>query len=102
MRAKNRPMTATQTPTTACCAGANKHCPANPSDWAVGGWQALDFQIDEPFLFQYDYASTGTGFTAQAIGDLDCDGTSITYAALGTSNGGNPAVRITEPPPNTD
>ena len=93
------------TPASNCCTqnvGGNKKCAPVATDWAVPGWQALDFQIDEPFLFVYNYTSTGAGFTATATGDLDCDTASITYAAIGTSAGGNPAVSLTEPPPNTD
>ena len=93
------------TPATNCCTqnvGGNKKCAPVAGDWAVAGWQALDFQVDEPFLFTYSYTSTGTGFTANAVGDLDCDTVSITYSAIGTSSAGNPAVTITEPPPNTD
>jgi prepilin-type N-terminal cleavage/methylation domain-containing protein len=66
-------------------------------------WAALDFQIDEPNLFQYAYASSAlTAATAQAEGDLDCDGTSITYILSLTAPGGNAAATITEPPPNSD
>ena len=93
------------TPATNCCTqnfGGNKKCAAAPADWAVPGWQQLDFQIDEPHLFVYSYTSTGATFTATAVGDLDCDTASITYAAIGTSLSGNPATSITEPPPNTD
>src|SRR5262245_35545644 len=32
-------------------------------------WKALDFQIDEPNLFQYHYDSDGQTFTATAVGD---------------------------------
>ncbi|HEY5951445.1 MAG TPA: hypothetical protein VIV40_38390, partial [Kofleriaceae bacterium] len=47
------------------------------TDWAAdSGWAALDFQIDEPNLFQYDYKHQSlTEATATATGDLDCDGT---------------------------
>ncbi|MBA3819881.1 MAG: prepilin-type N-terminal cleavage/methylation domain-containing protein [Deltaproteobacteria bacterium] len=93
--------TAALNPTTTCCAGAGKKCAV--TTW-TGGWTELDFQIDEPHLFQYAYtpASSGSTFSATAVGDLDCDTTMITYTMNGTSNAGNPAVSITEPPPNSD
>ena len=99
--------TAALTPGTTCCAqnfqGAKK-CQPVAANWAVAGWQQLDFQIDEPHLFQYTYTpdATGSSFTATAVGDLDCDGTAITYGLFGTSSQGNPATSLTEPPPNTD
>lgn len=66
-------------------------------------WAALDFQIDEPNLFQYEYAASAlTAATATATGDLDCDGTAITYLLTLDATGGNAAATITEPPPNSD
>jgi len=74
-------------------------------DWsAQAGWVDLDFQIDEPNLFAYQYTPAADGKTAQAtaVGDLDCDATLITYTLDLTSNNGNAAGTITEPPPNSD
>ncbi|MBV8758342.1 MAG: prepilin-type N-terminal cleavage/methylation domain-containing protein [Deltaproteobacteria bacterium] len=73
------------------------------STWASdSGWAALDFQIDEPNLFQYSYTGGASSANANAVGDLDCDGTSITYGLFMTSPNGNAAMTITEPPPNSD
>ena len=74
------------------------------TDWASDtGWAALDFQIDEPNLFQYNYVPTSlTVAQATAVGDLDCDGTAITYTLDLTAPQGNAAATITEPPPNSD
>jgi prepilin-type N-terminal cleavage/methylation domain-containing protein len=90
------------TPSTACCDGAGKKCPLAASDWAVSGWQALDFQMDEPHLFQYQYDGGSTTATALAVGDLDCDDTSITYTLDLAAPDGNASATITEPAPNTD
>ena len=66
-------------------------------------WAALDFQVDEPNLFQYHYeASALTAASASATGDLDCDGTAITYVLTLTAPSGNASATITEPPPNSD
>ncbi len=71
--------------------------------WAAdSGWAALDFQIDEPNLFQYTYTGSTTAPKATAVGDLDCDGTLITYTLNMTAPNGNAAALITEPPPNSD
>jgi hypothetical protein len=65
-------------------------------------WQALDFSIEEPHRFRYTYESDGKTATATAIGDLDCDGTAITYTLSATAPDGTPTVQITEPPANAD
>ena len=87
------------TPPTSCCAGPGGKC---VGDWAQPAWQALDFEIDRPGLFQYSYASDGTTFNATAVGDLDCDGTMITYTLSGTVEQGNVKLQLTEPAPNSD
>jgi len=87
-----------------CCGGPSNHCAAVPATFAADPtWRALDFQIDEPSLFVYSYSSTAaTAFTATAAGDLDCDGTEISYVLNGTATLGNPAVTLVEPLPNAD
>jgi prepilin-type N-terminal cleavage/methylation domain-containing protein len=85
-----------------CCGGPNNHCPVDTAGFADPSWRALDFQIDEPSLFVYDYGGTAATFSAVATGDLDCDGTEIFYTLNGTATNGNPAVTLTEPPPNSD
>jgi len=85
------------------CAGPGKKFAINQT-WADDAtWVSLGFQIDEANLFSYHYTSTDPKLaTAQAVGDLDCDGTLITYALdLGTTDG-NPTVAITEPSPSAD
>ena len=86
-----------------CFTASNNHCPANSAGWvADAGWKALDFQIDEPSLFFYTYTGAAASFSATAQGDLDCDGTPIIYTLTGSATSGNPAVTLTEPPPNSD
>jgi type IV pilus assembly protein PilA len=90
-----------------CCGGGGaspNHCLAVPASFAADAtWKKLDFQIDEDSLFYYDYNGTSSStFTAKATGDLDCDGTEIVYTLTGSATGGNPAVVLTEPPPNSD
>ena len=100
-------VTAAITPTSPCCTqdfGGKKKCQVIATDWSTASWQALDFQLDEPFYFQYDYSSAtpGSAYTAHATGDLDCDGTTVAYTLSGTSVGGNPASSLAKPAPNTD
>jgi prepilin-type N-terminal cleavage/methylation domain-containing protein len=98
--------TATATPARpgsgGCCGGLNNHCQITPTTWAAPEWKALDFQIDEPTLFVYDYTGTANAFTANASGDLDCDTTEIKYTLTGSATNGNPAVTLTEPGVNDD
>ena len=88
-----------------CCGGgaSPNHCLAVPASFAGDAvWKNLDFQIDEDSLFYYDYTGAAATFTAKATGDLDCDGTEITYTLAGTATNGNPAVVLTEPAVNAD
>jgi len=86
-----------------CCGGPNNKCAAVPASFAAdSGWATIDFQIDEPSLFYYDYTGAVNTFSATAVGDLDCDAKEITYILNGTATSGNPAVSLTEPPPNSD
>lgn len=93
---------AKQLPAKSCCGQPNNRCAAT-QDWLSDPvWQALDFSIDEDSLFQYSYTSDGKTFHAEAIGDLDCDGISITYKLDGDALDGKPRVTLTPPPPNSD
>jgi len=74
-----------------CCdnsIGTGGKCKPNPALWTAATWQALNFSVDDPFYYGYDYASSGTDagakFTAGAYGDLDCDGTRSTYERIGS------------------
>ncbi len=98
-------VTAPITPTATCCTqnvGSKKKCAVVGADWATAPWQALDFQLDEPFYFQYQYTGTANAYTANAIGDLDCDGTSITYVLTGAVTNGNPSATLAKPASGTD
>jgi type II secretory pathway pseudopilin PulG len=86
------------TPAEDCCKQPNVKCAANPSDWDNPVWKALEFSIDEPGNYRYDYQSDGKTFVAHAVGDLDCDGTPATYTLQGSVEGGNPSTNLTPPP----
>src|SRR5678816_948375 len=87
-----------------CCGGSGaspNHCLAAPTAWS-GAWTALEFEIDEDTLFYYNYDGTATSYTAKAVGDLDCDGTEVTYVLTGTAVNGQPASSLNEPPASAD
>lgn len=91
------------TPAEDCCKGEGGKCAVTQGWSSDPVWSALEFQIDEPHLFRYSYESDGKTVTATAIGDLDCDGTPITYRLEMTAGqDGNPTMNIVPPAPNTD
>ena len=51
--------------------------------WNNATWQALNFAIGDPFLYQYSYVANGIAttaeFTARANGDLDCNAVLSTF-----------------------
>ena len=63
-----------------CCGDPGQKCaPAKyNAQWNVASWTALNFSVDDPFYYSYQYDSAGTdstaNFTANASGDLNCDG----------------------------
>jgi type IV pilus assembly protein PilA len=80
--ARQFPSTQTMTPTPVgvCCTAQGQKC--NPAtyaaSWNSATWSALNFSVDDPFYYSYQYDSAGTDtasqFTATASGDLTCDG----------------------------
>ena len=85
------------------CTSAGKKF-AVDSTWADDStWVSLGFEVAEPNLFTYHYTSADRNLaTAEAVGDLDCDGVLITYTLeLGSANG-NPTAMLTPPPPSAD
>jgi type IV pilus assembly protein PilA len=91
-----------------CCGGSGtsgknpNHCAANPAAFGNSVWKALDFEIDEDTLFVYGYSGAAQSFTATATGDLDCDGTEVTYVLNGAAAHGNPTATLSEPPAGAD
>jgi hypothetical protein len=94
------------TPATDCCTQnfeGKRQCEPDPAQFAAPVWQALGFQLDVPHRYQYTYESAdGQSFTATATGDLDCDGTTITYVLEGDTVSGAPRVKPVGPPPSSD
>ena len=100
---------------TSCCGGVggtqtakgasvNNKCTADPDKFTDGaGWQALEFSLDEPSIYNYSYAKGGgTAFTATALGDADCDKGIATFTLNGlTTAAGNPQINLVPPPAGT-
>jgi prepilin-type N-terminal cleavage/methylation domain-containing protein len=92
--ARQFPASTTGTTPTAnsCCGQKGDKCPPSPATFGTGvnapTWIALNFSIDDPFQYWYQYVSSGTGtgarFQAFAYGNLDCDGNYSTFMRGGS------------------
>ena len=89
------PATELPTPAGSCCSPPNVggKCSVNLGTWNSPTWTALQFSLDDPHYFRYEYDSTGavtagqtSRFTVRAIGDLDCDTTTSTFEMYGEWN----------------
>ena len=80
-----------------CCitGGPNEKCAPTATLWGNATWTALQFSVDDPHYYAYQYTSSaqaggatnGTNnFTAFAFGDLDCDGANSTFSMFGVIN----------------
>ena len=58
-----------------------------PNTWKSSVWRALDFELLGPHRYAYEVEMSGEGaplgFTARAVGDLDCDGVLSTFEQRG-------------------
>ena len=80
----------------------NNKCTPTPAAFSDGaGWSHLEFSVDEPSVYSYQYVPVGgSAFTAYAVGDSDCDSVMATFTMLGTTTAaGNAAVSIIPPGP---
>jgi len=84
------PLTQAWSPATNCGLQPGGKC--NPtteaSAWRVGTWTALNFSVDDPFYYSYQYTGAGTDsnstFSAEAQGDLDGDSTFSLFRRTGS------------------
>jgi type IV pilus assembly protein PilA len=73
-----------------CCAGTGGKCKPDPTNFqdAAGSWASLNFSVDDPFYYVYQYVGTGLDtsatFNGYAFGDLDCDGIYATFMRGGS------------------
>jgi type IV pilus assembly protein PilA len=81
----------------ACAATGKKF--ATTQAWSTDPiWLELGFHVDEQALFSYHFESTTSRTaTALAVGDLDCDGTLITYKLDLAAPDGTPSAAFTIP-----
>jgi type IV pilus assembly protein PilA len=58
--------------------GSEKHAP-NASHWENPTWTALQFSMDDPHYYSYEFVNKGDQYELRAYGDLDCDGALSTF-----------------------
>jgi hypothetical protein len=90
------------TPAKSCCEGARSRCATAGAEWSTPAWRTLGVPTENTGFFQYSYKSDGKTVLATAIGDLDCDGVSITWRLEGKVEAGKAVWSMTPPPKNTD
>jgi type IV pilus assembly protein PilA len=86
--AKQFPTSVAKTPAATCCGNTGDKCPPAPTNFTADTWAALNFSVDDPFYYRYQYDTSGTetaaNFKAWAFGDLDCDTILSTYERSGS------------------
>jgi prepilin-type N-terminal cleavage/methylation domain-containing protein len=87
---KQFPEAQAPTPIATCCGYAGGKCPGDPAEWEMDTWRALQFSLDDPHYYRYEYESTGAAsagpgsrFTIRAMGDLNCNGDLSTFEMVG-------------------
>ncbi len=87
------------TPAVACCDQGrdDRMCEVDASQWAVAGWDALGFSVEEPHRYQYAYVGSASEFEVTLVGDLDCDRTLSTYTLEGIVGDDGPQYTLTKP-----
>jgi prepilin-type N-terminal cleavage/methylation domain-containing protein len=87
------------TPAQSCCQQPGHKCAVAANEWnGVPAWDELGFEMTQPFRFQYSYVSAlSSEYEARAVGDLDCDGSTITYRMRGEATDGSPTSTMFRP-----
>ncbi len=82
------PSPAAVTASAPCCGQNGDKCQPNATNFSAETWSALNFSVDDPFYFAYQYNSAGVdttaNFQAWAFGNLDCDSVNSTYERSGS------------------
>lgn len=91
------PFSEAMTPAVGCCLAGGQRCAPEQTQWNTPTWIALQFSLDDPHYYQYEFTSAGTSvdstFTAWAYGDLDCDTNLSTFNLHGQISAGSGEVQ---------
>jgi len=78
---------------TACCSATGGKCTPASSYWTSPTFVALNFSVDDPFYFSYQYTSGGSDatstFNAEARGNLNCDSATSLFRRSGSVTSDN-------------
>ncbi|HTM23022.1 MAG TPA: hypothetical protein VL172_21025 [Kofleriaceae bacterium] len=70
-----------------CCNNGGK-CAPDSALWNDPMWEKLEFRVDRPDYYSYEYQGDDKGFTVRAYGDLDCDSVMSTFEMTATFEDG--------------
>jgi hypothetical protein len=75
-----------------CCKSKDKKCMPEVRLWTDDTWVALQFSVDDPHFYSYQYEvdNKAKTFVVSAFGDLDCDGVYSTFRMSGKIDAQNP------------
>lgn len=84
-KAKSLPASVGPTPPKGECCKKGDRCIPQPEQWEDPSWKALDFAMQDPHYYSYEFVrgEDGKSFVASAYGDLDCDGEYSTFRING-------------------
>jgi hypothetical protein len=79
------------TPPLGTCCKQGGRCLPDKALWTDDVWIALQFSVDDPHYYSYEYMANDphTSFTVRAYGDLDCDGVYSTFEMVGSVDFGD-------------
>jgi hypothetical protein len=79
-------------PAGSCCKGNDGKCQPSAALWSDPVWVALQFSVDDPHYYSYQYETSDPlkSFVVRATGDIDCDGKYSTFELRGEINADHP------------
>jgi type IV pilus assembly protein PilA len=79
---------ATPTANSCCTSTTTPKCAPNATLWEVNGWRELHYQLSDAHYYWWTWTATLTGtaarYSADAMGNLDCDASFATFRMLGS------------------
>ncbi len=80
------------TPRLGSCCQQGGQCKPSAGQWESDTWIALQFSVDDPHYYSYEYVTKDPhkSFVARAYGDLDCDGIYSTFEMVGAIDENSP------------
>jgi type II secretory pathway pseudopilin PulG len=71
-----------------CMSAGKGHTGYNPREWDTPSWKTLHFKIVDPHWYRYGFQRIEeTGFSVQAVGDINCNGRQSFFKRSGKYTG---------------